>query len=75
MAEITVRVLDESEWRLYRDLRLRALEESPESFSAQLADESTMTSSSGVVGWTGTTSFSPNATGARKGSQVWTIRR
>jgi GNAT superfamily N-acetyltransferase len=39
MAEITVRVLDESEWRLYRDLRLRALEESPESFSAQLADE------------------------------------
>jgi GNAT superfamily N-acetyltransferase len=39
MAEITVRVLDESEWRLYSDLRLRALEESPESFSAQLADE------------------------------------
>ena len=39
MAEITVRVLGESEWPLYRDLRLRALEESPESFSAQLADE------------------------------------
>ena len=39
MAEITVRVLDESDWPLYRDLRLRALEESPESFSAQLADE------------------------------------
>jgi len=37
--EITVRVLDGSEWRLYRDVRLRALEESPASFSAQLADE------------------------------------
>jgi hypothetical protein len=30
-----------------------------------------MTSSSGVIGWTGTSSSSPNATGARKGSQVW----
>jgi GNAT superfamily N-acetyltransferase len=39
MAEITVRVLDGSDWRLYRDVRLRALDESPESFSAQLADE------------------------------------
>ncbi len=39
MAEITVRVLDESDWPLYRDVRLRALEESPASFSAQLADE------------------------------------
>jgi GNAT superfamily N-acetyltransferase len=39
MAEITVRVLDGSDWPLYRDVRLRALEESPASFSAQLADE------------------------------------
>jgi GNAT superfamily N-acetyltransferase len=39
MAEITVRVLDGSDWPLFRDVRLRALEESPASFSAQLADE------------------------------------
>jgi GNAT superfamily N-acetyltransferase len=39
MAEITVRVLDGSDWPLYRDVRLHALEESPTSFSAQLADE------------------------------------
>lgn len=39
MAEITVRVLDASDWPLYREVRLRALEESPASFSAQLADE------------------------------------
>ena len=39
MAQITVRVLNESNWPLYRDVRLRALEESPASFSAQLADE------------------------------------
>jgi ribosomal protein S18 acetylase RimI-like enzyme len=39
MAEITVRVLDESEWSLYRDVRLRALEESPGSFTATLAEE------------------------------------
>ena len=39
MAEITVRVLSESDWQLYRDLRLRALTESPESFTATLADE------------------------------------
>jgi GNAT superfamily N-acetyltransferase len=39
MTEITVRVLDESEWSLYRDVRLRALAESPGSFTANLADE------------------------------------
>jgi GNAT superfamily N-acetyltransferase len=39
MTEITVRVLDVSEWSLYRDLRLRALAESPSSFSATLAEE------------------------------------
>jgi len=39
MSEISVRVLDESEWSLYRDIRLRALAESPRSFTATLADE------------------------------------
>jgi GNAT superfamily N-acetyltransferase len=39
MTEITVRVLDESEWALYREVRLRALEESPGSFTAILAEE------------------------------------
>ena len=39
MTEITVRVLDESEWSLYRDVRLRGLEESPGSFTATLAEE------------------------------------
>jgi GNAT superfamily N-acetyltransferase len=39
MTEITVRVLDESEWALYREVRLRALAESPDSFTATLADE------------------------------------
>jgi GNAT superfamily N-acetyltransferase len=40
MSEIIVRVLDESEWSLYRDIRLSALAESPGSFTATLADES-----------------------------------
>jgi ribosomal protein S18 acetylase RimI-like enzyme len=39
MTEIRVRVLDESEWSLYRDVRLRALAESPDSFTATLAEE------------------------------------
>jgi GNAT superfamily N-acetyltransferase len=39
MAEITVRVLGESEWSLYREVRLRALTESPSAFTATLADE------------------------------------
>jgi GNAT superfamily N-acetyltransferase len=39
MAEITVRVLDELEWSVYRDVRLRALAESPGSFTATLAEE------------------------------------
>jgi ribosomal protein S18 acetylase RimI-like enzyme len=39
MTEITVRVLDESDWPLYRDVRLRALAESPGSFTATLAEE------------------------------------
>jgi Acetyltransferase (GNAT) family len=34
-----VRVLDESEWSVYRDVRLRALAESPGSFTATLAEE------------------------------------
>jgi hypothetical protein len=39
MIEISVRVPDESEWSLYRDICLRALAESPGSFTATLADE------------------------------------
>jgi GNAT superfamily N-acetyltransferase len=39
MTDVTVRVLDESDWAVYRDVRLRALEESPASFTATLADE------------------------------------
>jgi GNAT superfamily N-acetyltransferase len=40
MTASTVRVLTESDWALYRQVRLRALEESPESFIATLAEES-----------------------------------
>ncbi len=39
MTEITVRILDESEWSLYRDVRLRALADSPDSFTATLSEE------------------------------------
>jgi GNAT superfamily N-acetyltransferase len=39
MADTTVRVLDEAEWSLYRDVRLRALEESPDAFTSTLAEE------------------------------------
>ena len=39
MREITVRVLDGSGWSVYRDVRLRALAESPASFTATLAEE------------------------------------
>jgi len=40
MNDISVRVLGESEWELYRTVRLGALAESPDSFTASLADES-----------------------------------
>ena len=39
MSKITVRVLDEPDWQLYRKVRLSALEESPGSFTATLAEE------------------------------------
>src|SRR5215204_1325157 len=39
MTEITVRVLDESKWSVYSDVRLRALAESPGSFTATLTEE------------------------------------
>jgi RimJ/RimL family protein N-acetyltransferase len=40
MTEITIRVLGEPDWQLYRQVRLNALEESPQSFTATLDDES-----------------------------------
>ena len=39
MKQITVRVLDEAEWQLYRTVRLGALAESPDAFTATLAEE------------------------------------
>lgn len=39
MVEITVRVLGESEWSLYREVRLGSLAQSPGAFTASLADE------------------------------------
>lgn len=39
MGEITVRALDEGDWELYRSVRLRALEESPEAFVATHGSE------------------------------------
>lgn len=39
MSEITVRALTEDEWKLYRQVRLSALEDSPDAFVASLADE------------------------------------
>ena len=38
MSEINIRELAASEWREYRDLRLRALKDSPDAFSATYAD-------------------------------------
>lgn len=37
--ESTVRVLDEADWQTYRDMRLAALQESPEAFAATYATE------------------------------------
>ena len=39
MSEFSVRVLSEAEWELYREMRLRALRESPEAFVADIATE------------------------------------
>lgn len=39
MSEITVRALGDDEWETYRDVRLAALEEAPEAFSASAAQE------------------------------------
>jgi GNAT superfamily N-acetyltransferase len=40
MNEIAIRVLTDAEWELYRTVRLGALTESPDAFTATLADES-----------------------------------
>jgi GNAT superfamily N-acetyltransferase len=39
MSEISVRLLDEEDWSVYRDVRLRALRESPEAFVASAEEE------------------------------------
>lgn len=39
MTEIHVRVLGEDEWQTYKELRLRALRESPEAFVASVEEE------------------------------------
>ncbi|TWD15646.1 GNAT family N-acetyltransferase [Marihabitans asiaticum] len=39
MSEITVRALGEDDWETYREVRLAALEESPDAFVADKADE------------------------------------
>ena len=39
MSEITVRALSEDEWETYREVRLAALEESPDAFVASHDDE------------------------------------
>jgi RimJ/RimL family protein N-acetyltransferase len=39
MSEIAVRLLGQEDWRRYRDVRLAALEESPQSFTASHDDE------------------------------------
>lgn len=40
MSEIHVRVLRQDEWQAYKDVRLRALRESPEAFVASVEEES-----------------------------------
>ena len=39
MSEISVRLLEEENWSEYRDVRLRALKESPEAFVASAEEE------------------------------------
>lgn len=39
MTDITVRVLDEQDWQIYRDVRLAALADSPNAFAASAAQE------------------------------------
>ena len=39
MSEIHVRLLTEDEWQTYKDVRLRALRESPEAFAASAEEE------------------------------------
>lgn len=39
MADIDVRLLGDEEWQLFRDVRLRALEDAPEAFVARYEDE------------------------------------
>ncbi len=38
MADIKVRLLDDDEWQLYREVRLAALRDAPEAFVASFED-------------------------------------
>jgi RimJ/RimL family protein N-acetyltransferase len=38
-ADLKIRVLDQGEWKLYREVRLAALEDAPEAFVARFEDE------------------------------------
>ncbi|GAB3588038.1 GNAT family N-acetyltransferase [Calidifontibacter terrae] len=39
MSELTIRTLEADEWQTYRDVRLSALEESPDAFAASVSQE------------------------------------
>ena len=43
MLDVTIRLLGEDEWRLYREVRLAALREAPAAFVARFADEESHT--------------------------------
>ena len=51
MSDISVRVLQEDDWHAYREVRLAALQESPEAFLATYAEEASSRSSTGEIVW------------------------
>jgi len=51
MSEISVRVLQEDDWQAYRQVRLAALQESPEAFLATTLKKRPGRSSTGETVW------------------------